>query len=187
MFFESHTCETAHICWPLEVDITHSRESKAPDAVIHWPELGFYCSGGKSCSLSALRTQLISFHQLAVEFQLFFLSFPLQSFHPAAAAAPLARRFSDTKIFHLLGIFWTRALKTTNSSCAVSTSSRSNFPSVSDPDSPPRLHFVPLILASFISVNAASILEPFSSSLPKERTSCRRLVRWARGETSKAV
>lgn len=82
-FSESHTCETAHICWPLEVDRTHNREQSpptppdSPNALIHGAGAPLLLRWRREhCSVSAQRTQLISFHQLAALFHSFFLCNP---------------------------------------------------------------------------------------------------------------
>lgn len=36
MFSKATLVKYLHICWPLAVDITHNRERKAPNALIHW-------------------------------------------------------------------------------------------------------------------------------------------------------
>lgn len=149
MFSESHTCEIPHICWPLEVDITHNRESKAPNALIHWTGAGLLLRRRKAlCTASAQPARPYLFSSISLVAvvrppsppffpfaQCVFVIFPFRhssSSHQAVLRRPghgtavlsasLNVRCAPLrllKMFYPMGIFWTRALKTINSSYAV--------------------------------------------------------------------
>lgn len=146
MFSESHTCEIPHICWPLEVDITHNRESKAPNALIHWSGARLLLRRRKTlCTASAQPARPYLFSSISLVavgfFPLFpfaqcvFVIFPFRHSssshqavlrHPGHGTAVLSASVNIScttlrllKMFYPMGIFWTRALKTINSSYAV--------------------------------------------------------------------
>lgn len=104
-FSESHTCETAHICWPLEVDRTHNRERSPPttpppqrldswgwgSAFIAVEERALQCVGPADAAY------LLSSTRRVVSLLFSLLDISLRSFRPTTAAPP-ARRSSDAQV-----------------------------------------------------------------------------------------
>lgn len=197
MFSKATLVKYPHICWPLAVDITHNRESKAPNALIHWTAALLLlrwrnkarCSASTQPTLPYLSVILLPFH--------LFFSPVTESFHLLIISLSNLWFFLlYVPIFQSLLIFLSiifpltdSTLKSPQLSFSFNSIQQAWFPICFRPQPP---HSTPLYAPevcrqSFIYVNTTSIPKPFSLSFPKARTSYWFIPRWAQGETRQAV
>lgn len=86
MFSKATLVKYLHICWPLAVDITHNRERKAPNALIHWTAALLLLQWRKMAHCSASAQQAMPYLSPSFSFHLlhfncfFFFSPVIQSF-----------------------------------------------------------------------------------------------------------
>lgn len=207
MFSKATLVKYLHICWPLAVDITHNRERKAPNALIHWTSALLLLQRRKKGSLLCFSTA-----SAALSLSLFFFS-PLFSvsfvfsFHhsvPKSTLHPLFVQLLYTfpVVFFSSGaalsssqihtLSFIRFLSVNHSllehlSSSLSSSNRFYFHLLPTMTSLLFVLLCPVLQQSFIYVTMTSNTKPFSLSLPKSRTSSCFIHWWAWGETSKAV
>lgn len=100
MFSKATLVKYLHICWPLAVDITHNRERKAPNALIHWTSARLLLQRRKKARCCVSAQQVLPYHSpLFLPCSLFHLVFPsiIQSFSPLRNRSSSASlRFSFT-------------------------------------------------------------------------------------------
>lgn len=191
-----------HICWPLAVDITHNRESKAPDALIHWTAALLLLQRRKKarCSVSAQRAMpylFLSFFLLCSVFYLFaFCSFnpsihsislcwTSDSLHFVSQSFSLAAAIVLTHSF--LSVFPPQSQLSFEYLSSSTPSNRSNFPSASHPNFLTLCAPVPSSPTIIYLCQYDFHVQTFSASLPKARASSCFIPWWAQEKTSKGV